>query len=400
MFFAIVASLALSAGSVRVAATVRSDFLGHLEDMGDLQALALRALVVLRPMGPEGLRRVIREPAGRRGILIEPALVERLVEGSEGGSLPLLEFALRELYARSEATTQTIGIADLEALGGVEGALATHADAALARLPDVQRREARRLLLALVTTERTRARREERDLLRGQADGPSPGTAPPEDTRAALDALVEARLVVAGAGEHGTDYEVAHEALLSGWPALRTWLDEESAARETAERLRRAAAEWERVGRTAEALFGERQLMELDLLAGQSFDRGRDGEAFVRASLQAVRRARTRRFALRIGAPVTVLLLVLAVVYAIRWSDRRQARAFVAARLAEAAPAIGELRDLDEKVSAARADAFARYDAGDRVGGDSRWNDALAPRATRVGRLRRGERSSRPRARA
>jgi eukaryotic-like serine/threonine-protein kinase len=379
-FFAVMAALALLVRTVRVVVTLRSDFLGRLEDMGELQGHALSALVLLRPMVAEGLRRAIVEPAGRRGVTIEPALVERLMgrrvsappgawstpDGTEAGSLPLLEFALGELYARRDTATTSIGVSDLDALGGVGGALAAHADATLARLPATQRGEARRLLLALVTLERTRARREERDLL-GE-DGASAS-----DARAALDALIGARLVVASAGEHGAAYEVAHEALLSGWPALRTWLDEEAATRETSERVRRAAAEWERVGRAEEALFGERQLSELD---GTSFDRG--GEAFVQASRAAVQRARRRRLALRIGAPLGVLLLAAAVALSIRWSERRQAHAFVAARLAEADQAFRRVEDLDAKVAAARVDAFARYDAADTPGGEARWRDALA----------------------
>ena len=72
-----------------------------------------------------------------------------------------------------------------------------------------------------------------------------------------------------------------------------------------------------------------------------------------------------RRLALRIGAPVAALLLAAVVAGGIRWGERREARAFVAARLAEADPAIRKVRELDGQVAAARADAFARYDAGD-----------------------------------
>ena len=166
---------------------------------------------------------------------------------------------------------------------------------------------------------------------------------------------------------------MAHEALLSGWPAFRTWLDEEAAARETAERLRRAAAEWERVGRAEERSSANASSWSS---TGTSFDRG--GEAFVRAS-----RRRSGEPQASLGAP-----------------DRRPAdrappgaggrlgyslersaagsHAFVAARLAEADPAFRSFEDLDAKVSAARMDAFAPYDAADTPGGEARWRDALA----------------------
>ena len=269
---------------VRVVATLRADFLSRLKDLGELRTQALRAPVVLGPLSSEGLRRPIAEPARRRGVEMDRELVDQLVEAARGasGMLPLLEFALGALWERRDEAATGIAVADLEALGGLQGALASHADAALARLAPSLRAQARRLLLALVTVEGTRARREERDLLEGSADA-----------RLALDALVDARLVVASAGDESTAYEVAHEVLLSGWPALRGWLDEEAQAREALERVRRAAAEWERLGRGADGLFAERQLAELYVLQGRALPSV--AVPFVAESRAAVRRARLRR---------------------------------------------------------------------------------------------------------
>src|SRR4029077_3679644 len=117
-FFEIVAAITVSAPTVRFVATLRADFLGRIEDMGELQAQALRALVVLRSMTPGGLRRAIVEPAERRGVTIEPALVRHLLAYTEGGSLPLLEFALAALYARRDVSRSSLGLADLEVQGG------------------------------------------------------------------------------------------------------------------------------------------------------------------------------------------------------------------------------------------------------------------------------------------
>ncbi len=57
------------------------------------------------------------------------------------GALPLLEFTLDELYKRAAAENrQTLTRADYDALGGLEGALATRAEAVFA---DIQARDAR-----------------------------------------------------------------------------------------------------------------------------------------------------------------------------------------------------------------------------------------------------------------
>src|SRR6185436_16212039 len=154
------------------------------------------------------------------------------------------------------------------------------------------------------------------------------------EARAALGALVDARLVVASAGDETTAYEIAHEVLVSGWPALRGWLDEESAAREVQERLRRSVAEWERIGRAAEALWSARQLGELSVLEGRPLPP--EAAGFVAESRAAVRGARVRRWALRAGVPLAALLLLASLAGAVRWREQRQTRAFVAARIAEA----------------------------------------------------------------
>ena len=131
----------------------------------------------------------------------------------------------------------------------------------LATLREEERAEARRILLALVTAADglgvaptgTRTRRTAEDLVGPQA-------APAAPARAALEALVRGRLVVAG-----ETYEIAHEALARAWPRLRAWLDEASEARAVASRLAGAAREWARLGRGDEGLGTERLLRELTM---------------------------------------------------------------------------------------------------------------------------------------
>ena len=241
------AALVLGAPGTRLIATLRTDFLANIGDLGDLKAPGLRALVTLGPMTPGGLRRAITEPARRRGVTVEAALVDRLVESAGSESLPLPRIRARSDRAKRDATKGAISLAELEAIGGLDGALAAHADATLAQLPGETRLEARRILLALVTVKHTRARRGEEVLVRDSSQA-----------RAALGALVEARLVVASAGEQGAEYEVAHEALVTGWPSLRRrGSPRRTASSEIAERVERAAADnGERLGRAPDALLG------------------------------------------------------------------------------------------------------------------------------------------------
>ena len=154
-------------------------------------------------MSGDGLRHAILEPARKRDVRIEPALVEHLAEAARGstGMLPLLEFALGVCGRNARTPTRVISLADLTALGGLEGALARHADGHADRLGPPLRMEAKRILLALVTDEGTRAPQDEDELV-----GDSPLA------RRALESLVQARLIVAKAGSLRSSYEIAHRS--------------------------------------------------------------------------------------------------------------------------------------------------------------------------------------------
>src|SRR5205085_4784383 len=109
--------------------------------------------------------------------------------------------------------------------------------------------EARRILLALVTAQGTRARRTEAELTNGD-----------RRARSVLEALVAARLIVAG---DGSTHEIAHEALIAGWGTLAGWLADETEGRALRHRIEMAASEWQRAGRADEALWGAGRLAQV-----------------------------------------------------------------------------------------------------------------------------------------
>lgn len=353
-------ALLAAAPQVRVLATIRSDYLGRLEELGPIAAELLRGVTPLPPLGPEAMRRAVVEPAARRGYRFEDdALVDQFVAAAEPGALPLIAFALAELWRVRDHDRRVLGAAGLARIGGITGALARHGDAVLAAMAPPVRDAARRVLLDLISADGTRARRTAAEL------GAESGAA-----RAALDALVDGRLVVAALGEQGAIHEVAHEALLSGWPALRDWIAAEAQARATLDRLRRAAAEWERLGHSA-GLFGRRQLAELEGLPVGAAEAG-----FVRASRAAERARRVRWWALRAGVPLLIAAVVAGAIAATRWQRRRADRDFVAARVAEARRGLLEADRLESAALALRDQAFAAFDRGESVRGEAIWDDA------------------------
>jgi hypothetical protein len=244
---------------LRVIATVRSDFLGRLSALDRLGDRVTRSLYLLQPLTPQRARDAIVGPAMTTGVRFESrALVDELAAacGAGAGGLPLLQFALSTLWEARDLARGMICEATLASIGGVSGALARHADGVLASLRPEHRPLARRLVLMMVTPEGTRAHAGAEELLGADDD--------PAAVRAVLETLVRGRLVTVadGGGAPAPVYRIAHDVLLDGWDTLRGWRAQELERGAVRGRLRRAAAEWDRHGRSAEMLWSRRQLDE------------------------------------------------------------------------------------------------------------------------------------------
>ncbi|MFL5416080.1 MAG: protein kinase domain-containing protein [Myxococcales bacterium] len=353
-----------SAGpSLRVVATVRGDFLTRLAPLPGMAEQMGRALYLLRPLSREGIREAVMGPAAALGVRFESdELIHTLVEATAAadGGLPLLQFALAELWSARDRETGTIRSSALEAMGGVAGALTRHADAVLNGLRPEQRDQARRIFLDLVTADRTRARRNEAELTLGDPAA-----------KATLDALVRGRLLVAHDATEGGAFDIAHEALIRDWPALSGWLDDTVDQRAIRDRVSRAVVEWERLGFSREALWRGAQLAETKRLdPGALPPRER---RFLDASYRTVRRARwTRRLT------VMAVPLVLGLVGGGIWLDgRAQLRAKVDARLAAGRAALTRSRDTAKVLDDTRKEAFALFDSRDIESGERTWSRAL-----------------------
>jgi formylglycine-generating enzyme required for sulfatase activity len=332
---------------VRVLVAVRGDFFTRLAALPGLGEDLTRALYLLRPLSPDGARAAITGPAAQKGVSFDPAgLVDTLTSAalSTPGGLPLLQFTLAQLWeARGEVGPMTA--AHLERLGGVEGALTRHADDVLAAMVPEARAAAQRLLLSMVTPDNTRRRRAASEL---EADAPGP--------RAALEALVNGRLVVARETEGETGYELVHEALIQRWDTLRAWLDDTGASRARRERVEAAAAEWERLQGTSDLLLAGQRLVEADALTPD--DLSPRARALVAASRRKSRADRGRRWALIAAGPVLVGLSLAG----IRWKQVRDLDRLVARHVAEAQSAMTEGRSKKAEAETKRLRAYAAFD--------------------------------------
>lgn len=357
----LLASLAARAPGVRILATARADYLAPLAALPGLGPLVERSLCIIRPLGAEAMREVVVAPARATGVRFESGdLVQRMVTSAThaDGALPLLQFALAQLWEQRDVQAGVITAAAFEAIGGVEGALARHATGVLqALLPDT-RRAVRHILVRLVTGSGVRSRLTASELGIGEDDA----------RRKAIDALVAGRLVVADDLEGEPVYEIAHEALISGWPKLRAWLSRESNTRIVRERLAAAAREWEGAGRAREYLWGPRQLAAAETI--DPADLTAFEQTFQDASARAIRRGRWER---RLTA-MAVLALLAGAYGVYRFNVEQEIDIHVAA----AEQAMGEARSRSRVFDAQREQTMRELGADRHAEAEARWKRVLA----------------------
>ncbi|MBV8759142.1 MAG: protein kinase [Deltaproteobacteria bacterium] len=237
---------------LRVVLSVRSDFLDRLaEDQVFLNEL-MQGLFFLGPPNRDGLRDAIVQPAELAGFRFElPATVEDMLDHLETtpGALPLLQFAAAKLWENRDTARRMLTHASYAQMGGVAGALASHADNVVQELGPSNHGLVRAILLRLVSPERTRAivpMDELRELSREVGE-----------VQRLVDQMVDARLLVVQTleGGKGSTVEIVHESLIVNWPTLRRWLDETQEDAALVDQLRTAARQWNAKGRSADLLW-------------------------------------------------------------------------------------------------------------------------------------------------
>ncbi len=233
--------------AIKVVTTMRSDFVTTWLSSDPLtQAIQYQA-VWLGTLRGEALRQAIASPAEKHGYGLEPGLLELILDDvdAEENCLPLLEFALAELWQRRDTQRRVLTASAYRALGRLRGALSQRADALYQALKtDLERDWCRRLCLELVRIgpEGTDTRsRQPRQTLVDKGNTPKAQ----ETITQVLDTLVEGRLLVADRVDDSDTIDLAHESLMAGWPTFAQWRDENRDQRRLVQRLKDAYAEWQ-----------------------------------------------------------------------------------------------------------------------------------------------------------
>jgi tetratricopeptide (TPR) repeat protein len=291
-----------------------------------------------------GLVAAIVEPARRAGVHVDAALVERLIREIDRDRssvpLPLLQVALKQLWGHLRWRYLTL--ADYERIvdrdqRGLGAVLAVHAEAVVQALTGPgDRAVAQRILLDLIHLGEGRPhtrRRRTIDELRRSGDAPG-------QLDRVLEALIQGRLVTTGDGDPSTarrvdrqlaspsattgatrrgagsdptaepaerHVDLAHDTLITSWPALAGWIAERRDDLRTQRRFEARAA--------AGGLLAPAELAELDRWIATPAGTALGASAGVRTLIRKSAAARRLRRAMLGGgaAAVTATAIVFAV---------------------------------------------------------------------------------------
>jgi hypothetical protein len=258
-----------------------------------------------------------------------PATVEDMLDTLETtpGALPLLQFTASKLWESRDKARKLLTHNAYTQMGGVTGALASHADRVVQELGAAKMPLVRAIMLRLVSPERTRAivpMAELRELSREVGE-----------VQRLVDQMVDARLLVVQTieGGKGSTVEIVHESLVQNWPTLRRWLDENQDDAELIDQLRTAARQWAQKGRDVGLLWRGETAEE-----AKKFKKRYKGplsdveraflEAVVTYEVQQARKRRTMVIAgfVALGAVVVAAMIALVIIQKSRATATANAR--------------------------------------------------------------------------
>ncbi|MGI9383311.1 MAG: TIR domain-containing protein [Methyloligellaceae bacterium] len=326
-------SEALRSGAPFIAiAAMRSDFLDQLQTAEKLTAPFEE--ISLKPLPLARIPQIIRGPARVASLKIDDGLVIAAArDAATQDALPLLAFALRELYERY-GQDGDLTLEEYQALGDpsenitpLENAVRKAADdvLALARPTEDQLRS----LQAAFVPAMVRVNDEGEYVRR-----PAIWDELPVKSHPLLEQLAKARLLVIRQEGSERIVEVAHEALLRKWPRLRGWLDHEREFLIGKGQLEQDLHDWQKAGeaeKTSALLSGLKLTRARQWLADRPQQLTDDERGFVQISLdhedaEQRRRARVRLFATWGSAAAAICLAAIATLAGFQWVEAEKSR--------------------------------------------------------------------------
>jgi WD40 repeat protein/energy-coupling factor transporter ATP-binding protein EcfA2 len=283
-------------GRVILLFAMRSDFVPNCAAYPKLNALLNRQFVQIGAMQPEELVSAIAQPALRVGLRIDPDLIAQIINDMKGepGALPLMQFALKDLFDEGQSKGGMIALT-LDAYlrhGGIQKSLERHADAAFAKLGSNEQELARSIFSGLIEVGRSTQDTRRTALF----DELIPADASTGDVEAIVQKLADARLITTDEAAGKDTVTISHEKLIDAWPWLKKLVNENRDVIALQNQIAEDAKEWAEHGRDASYLYsGARLANAREQLKAKKLVLSGTANEFVQAGFSRQQRERNTR---------------------------------------------------------------------------------------------------------
>ena len=141
-------------GRLAIVTTMRADFLDSCLHYPSLTQLIQNRAVYIPPLVGADLERAITSPANRQRYQLETGLLGGILQdvSQEKEYLPLLQFALTELWSKRDFHRRQLTLLQYKAMGGVIGALNCQANLIYEKYNPHEQEWIKRIFLKLVRT--------------------------------------------------------------------------------------------------------------------------------------------------------------------------------------------------------------------------------------------------------
>jgi len=299
-----------------VVATMRADFIEPCLRYDSLRKLIQNNAEYLPGLRGLDLLEAITEPAKLQGYEVTKELLNKILEDikQEPGFLPLLEFALTQLWQRRDEAKYQVTLDAYQAIGGIVGELNCHADKVYhyrdyeKDSPQQERTEdektlIKRIFLNLLQIgdgEKDTRLRQPKAFILSLAGDNREGKKVLKELIEGKQGLVKGRLLVTGKTEREEEawVDLAHEALIEKWDNLNLWRTETRKGRELAKQVYEDARNWQKSHKSQYYLWSGDKLADAEKILQEYQDTvgtKQLAKEFLQASSQEELRSYMRR---------------------------------------------------------------------------------------------------------
>lgn len=309
----------VESGRVILLFSMRSDFVSNCATYPQINALLNQQFVQIGAMMPQELVSAIAQPALRVGLRIDPDLIAQIINEMNGepGTLPLMQFALKDLFdfQQTKGVLIALTLGDYLKRGGIHKALERHADDSFSKLNRNEQELTRSIFSRLIEVGRGAQDTRRTAVLNELV----PKNASTQDVKSVIQKLADARLVTTDEQAGQDTVTISHEKLIDAWPWLKKLVNEYRDVIALQNEVANDAKEWNDHQREKSYLYiGARLANVREQLDAKKLALSGLAQDFVVAGYA---RQRRNTAVLTTGLSTIIILLVIAVIVFSRQSS-------------------------------------------------------------------------------